>query len=65
MCCPTMFARVLKEAHDSKFAGHFADRKIYKTLRKKFWWSGMQADMRKYCHACLECATWKGPGHGT
>ena len=48
---------VLKEAHSSKFAGHFAERKIYKTLRKKFWWNGMQADVRKYCRACLECAT--------
>ena len=57
--------QLLKEAHGGKFAGHFAKRKIYKTLRKKYWWNGMHADVQKYCRACLECATRKGPGRGT
>ena len=57
--------QLLKEAHGGKFAGHFAERKIYKTLRKKYWWNGMHADVQKYCRACLECATRKGPGRGT
>ena len=57
--------QLLKEVHNGKFAGHFAERKIYKTLRKKYWWNGMHTDVQKYCRACLECATRKSPGHGT
>ena len=56
---------VLEEAHSKNFAGHFAERKVYKTLCKKYWWSGMQADVRRHCRACLVCATRKGPGRGT
>ena len=53
-----MFERFCVEGSTySNFTGHFAERK---TLRK-----GMQADIRKHCRACLECATCKGPGCGT
>ena len=28
----------------------------------KYWWKGMQADVRRYCRSCLICASRKGPG---
>ena len=56
---------LLEETHSKKFAGHFAECKVYTTLRKKYWWDRMRADVRKYCRACLVCATRKGPGRRT
>ena len=53
---------LLKESHGGKFAGHFAERKIYATLRTKYWWKGMHSDVRRYCRSCLVCASRKGPG---
>ena len=53
---------LLEETHSKNFAGHFAERKMYATLRKKYWWSRMRTDVRRHCRACLVCATRKGPG---
>ena len=58
----SMRETLLKEAHSKNFAGHFAERKVYATLRKKYWWNKMRADVRRHCRACLVCATRKGPG---
>ena len=53
---------LLKESHGGRFAGHFAEKKVYSTLRTKYWWKGMRADVRRYCRGCLVCASRKGPG---
>ena len=53
---------LLKESHSGKFAGHFAERKLYATLRTKYWWDKMRSDVRKHCRSCLTCASCKGPG---
>ena len=53
---------LLKESHNGKFAGHFAEQKIYATLRERYWWRGMRNDVRCYCRSCLVCASRKGPG---
>ena len=56
---------VLEEAHSGRFAGHFAERRIYNTLRKMYWWKGMRADTRRHCRSCLTCATRKGTGRSS
>ena len=53
---------LLKEAHSSVFSGHFSERKIYERLRRQYWWRGMRADVRRFCRACINCASRKGPG---
>ena len=53
---------LLKESHSGKFAGHFAERKLYATLRTKYWWDKMRSDVHKHCRSCLTCASRKGPG---
>ncbi len=52
----------IREAHDGRFAGHFAEKRIYKLLRRRYWWPRMRADVRKYCRSCLVCASRKGNG---
>ena len=53
---------LLKEMHGGRFSGHFAWRKTYCTLRKKYWWKGKCGDVEHFCKSCLECVTRKGPG---
>ena len=53
---------LLEEAHNKNFSSPFAECKLYVTLRKKYWWNGMRAEVHKHCRACLVCATRKGPG---
>ena len=52
----------LTESHSSVFSGHFSERKIYERLRKRYWWRGMRSDVRRFCRACISCASRKGPG---
>ena len=53
---------LLQEHHGGRFAGHFAERKMYNTLRQQYWWKGMRSDVRHHCRSCLTCATRKGTG---
>lgn len=57
-----MRERLLKELHGGKFSGHFAWKKLYKTMRKKYWWRGMCGAVERHCKSCLECVTRKGSG---
>ena len=41
-------AGMLQEAHGGRFAGHFSE-KVYEALRKRYWWKGMRADVRRHC----------------
>ena len=52
---------LLREAHSSRFAGHFAERRIYELLRRYYWWRDMRSDVRKYCRSCMVCASRAGP----
>ena len=53
---------LIREAHDGRFSGHFAEKRIYELLRRRYWWLGMRADVRRYCRSCLVCASRKGTG---
>ena len=53
---------LLAEFHSSVFSGHFSERKIYERLRRRYWWSGMRSDVRRFCRACISCASRRGPG---
>ena len=55
---------LLTENHSTIYAGHLSERKVYDRLRRLYWWSGMRADVRRFCRGCLNCASRKGPGHG-
>ena len=59
---PALRAELLHESHGGKFSGHFAEKKMYDTLRKAYWWPGMRKNVRTHCRSCLNCATRKGTG---
>ena len=47
-------SRELKQAamassHDTPMAGHFGQQKTLARLKTKFWWEGLEDDVRDYC----------------
>lgn len=49
---------LLQKYHDQ--VGHIGFEKCEKTIKSKFWFSGMTRFIRKYVNACLHCAYAKG-----
>ena len=55
-------ADLLTQAHQGRFAGHLAEKKVYDRLRRYVWWRGMRGDIHDHCRSCLVCVSRKG-GH--
>ncbi len=53
---------LLREMHGGRFSGHFAWKKMYCTLRKRYWWRGMCGDVERFCKTSFECVSRKGSG---
>lgn len=45
---------VLKDAHASKLSIHPENTKMYRDLKRQYWWSGMK-DIVDYIFRCLTC----------
>ncbi|KAA0040646.1 DNA/RNA polymerases superfamily protein [Cucumis melo var. makuwa] len=46
---------ILEEAHSSAYAMHPGSTKMYRTLKKTYWWSGMKQEIVEYVDRCLIC----------
>ena len=46
---------ILKEAHASPYSIHLGANKMYKDLRKNFWWSNMKQEVADFVTRCLTC----------
>ena len=46
---------ILYEAHYTPYAMHPGTTKIYRDLKKLFWWSRMKRDVIEYVTRCLTC----------
>ena len=46
---------VLSEAHLSTYSVHPGSTKMYKDLKKSFWWNKMKRDVASYVAKCLVC----------
>lgn len=56
LCVPnneSLREEVMQEAHRSKFTVHPGGMKMYKDLRRNFWWSNMKRDIVTYVSKCL------------
>ena len=53
--------KVLFLCHDNKTAGHFGIRKTLAKIRQRFYWPGLQSDVRKYVTGCEKCSKRKHP----
>ena len=43
------------EAHATPYSVHPGTTKMYKDMKKAFWWSGMKKDVANYVAKCLVC----------
>lgn len=43
---------ILKDYHDSPFGVHFGTAKTYATIKRKFFWMGLKADIGRYIKNC-------------
>ena len=46
---------ILKEFHCSRFAVHPRGMKMYRDLRRQYYWSGMKRDVADFVRRCLTC----------
>ena len=46
---------VLLEFHCSRFAIHLGGIKMYRDLRRQYYWSGMKRDVGDFVRWCLTC----------
>ena len=46
---------ILKEFHCSRFTVHLGGTKMYRDLRRQYYWSGMKKHVGDFVHRCLTC----------
>ena len=46
---------VMKEAHSSAYSIHPGSTKMYKDIKKYYWWENMKRDVAEYVSKCLTC----------
>jgi hypothetical protein len=46
---------LIRETHDGGLSGHSGEKKIYKLLKKHFFWPSMLKDVRKVIKRCVVC----------
>ncbi|KAA0042468.1 hypothetical protein E6C27_scaffold246G00150 [Cucumis melo var. makuwa] len=54
---------ILEEAHSSAYAMHPSSTKMYRTLKKTYWWPGMKQEIAEYVDRCLICQQVKPVKH--
>ena len=52
---PQLKDEVLNEAHRSWHSIHPGSTKMYKDLRRRFWWKGMKKDVAQFVANCIVC----------
>jgi hypothetical protein len=47
--------QVLKLAHDVPMAGHMGQERSLRRIRRRFWWPGLERDVKQYIRSCPRC----------
>ncbi|KAA0037514.1 reverse transcriptase [Cucumis melo var. makuwa] len=58
LCVPNISelkGAILEEAHNSAYAMHPESIKMYRTLKKTYWWPGMKREIVEYVDRCSIC----------
>ena len=46
---------IMEEAHSFAYDMHLGSTKMYKTLKKHYWWNGMKKEIARFVSKCLTC----------
>ena len=52
---PELKQSILDEGHRSGTSIHPGSTKMYKYLKRIFWWPGMKKEVASFVYACLTC----------
>jgi len=52
---PQLRREILDEAHRSRYTVHPGSTKMYKDLKRNFWWKNMRKDIANYVSRCFTC----------
>jgi hypothetical protein len=58
LCVPnvqSIWELILKESHETAYLIHPGSEKMYKDLKKKFWWYGMKREIAEHVAMCDSC----------
>ncbi|GMP23365.1 hypothetical protein CsSME_00000996 [Camellia sinensis var. sinensis] len=58
LCVPNdleLKREILREAHSSGYTVHPRSTKMYKDLKRNFWWNNMKREIAQYVAQCLVC----------
>ena len=47
--------RILKEFHDTLWAGHRGVWATYHKIKERYWWKGLYKDVEEFVASCIEC----------
>ena len=47
--------KILREFHCSRFVVHPSGKKMYRDLRRQYYWSGMKKHVGEFVQRCLTC----------
>ncbi len=54
-----LWRELFKQNHDYSHTKHFEYEKILELLRRKYWWSNMSKNVKKYVISCIKCSLTK------
>jgi hypothetical protein len=54
---------IAESEHDSKVAGHFAQKKTLKLITRNFYWPKMEEWINEYVRTCDTCQCMESPRH--
>ena len=49
--------KLFDEVHSGILSGHLREAKMHGQLSRHYWWPQMRADIRRWCKACITCAS--------
>ena len=52
---PELRRALFDEAHRARYTVHPGTTKMYKDLRRNFWWKHMRTDVAEYVSRCFTC----------
>jgi hypothetical protein len=54
---------IIRETHDSPYAGHYGITKTLRTVGKLFWWPSLKVDVTDFISSCPPCQRNKARRH--